>query len=142
MVILAEVDYGSPRLVVVYFRLSGQAASPVEKEYHGSVKQPKERAKIDALLKNLSHFGFKTPGIRFEKIKGAKAGIYELKIKAFGSEHRFLAGYALTRTREGLPVLILLKYAKKKQWKLDRTDIQTAVSRLAATGEEIQHGQE
>ena len=134
MVIITTVDALPPQLVVVYFRSSSQAASPVEKEYHGAVKQPKELAKIDALLKNLSHFGFKTPGIRFEKVKGVNAGIYELKIKAFGSEHRFLAGFAPTRTRAGLPVLILLKYVKKKQWKLDRTDIDTAVNRLTAAG--------
>jgi hypothetical protein len=135
MVIIGIADPRmNPRLVVVYFRSSGQAASPVEKEYHGATKQPKERAKIDALLKSLSHFGFKTPGIRFEKVKGIKADIYELKIKAFGSEHRFLAGYASARTREGLPVLVLLKYLKKKQWKLDRTDIETAANRLATVG--------
>jgi len=124
----------NPQLVVVYFRASGQAESPVEKEYHGAVKQPKERAKIDALLKSLSHFGFKTPGIRFEKVKGIKADVYELKIKAFGSEHRFLAGYASARTREGLPILVLLKYVKKKERRLDRTDIETAADRLAAVG--------
>lgn len=124
----------TPQLIAVYYRSSGQAESPVEKEYHGAVKQPKERAKIDALLKSLSHFGFETPGIRFEKVKGINADIYELKIKAFGSEHRFLAGYASARTREGLPVLVLLKYIKKKQWKLDRTDIETAANRLAAVG--------
>lgn len=124
----------NPQLIVVYFRSPGQAESPVEKEYHGAAKQPKERAKIDALLKSLSHFGFKTPGIMFEKVKGIAADIYELKIKAFGSEHRFLAGYASARTREGLPVLVLLKYIKKKQWKLDRTDIETAANRLAAVG--------
>ena len=48
----------------------------------------------------------------------------------------------MARTREGLPVLILLKCVKKKQWKLDRTDIETAVNRLAAAGEEIHHGEE
>ncbi len=124
----------SLRLWVVFFRPSGQAESPVEKEYHEGVRQPRERAKIDALLKNLADFGFSTPGIRFEKVRGAKAGIYELKIKAFGSEHRFLAGYAPVRSREGLPILMLLRYLKKKQWRLSRVDIETAVSRLARVG--------
>lgn len=128
------VDRMTPRFVVVYFRPSRQADSPVEKEYHGAVQQPKERAKIDALLRSLGYFGFKTPGIRFEKVKGVKADIFELKIKAFGSEHRFLAGYASAKTREGLPVLVLLKYLKKKQWNLDRTDIETAANRLGSIG--------
>lgn len=123
-----------PRLWVVFFRPSGQAESPVEKEYHDGVQQPRERAKIDALLKSMADFGFGTPGIRFEKVRGAKAGIYELKIKAFGSEHRFLAGYASLRSREGSPILVLLKYLKKKRWRLSRVDIETAVSRLARVG--------
>lgn len=121
----------APQLCVVFFRSSGQAESPVEKDYHDEVRQPKERAKIDALLKSLSHFGFQTPGIRFEKVKGAGADIYELKIKAFGSEHRFLAGYAPVKSREGLPILVLLMYVKKKKWRLEQGDIKTAVKRLA-----------
>lgn len=119
------------RLWVVYFRPSGASDSPVEKEYHEEVRQPKGRAKIDAVLRNVSLFGLRAAGIRFEKVKGTPEAIYELKIKAFGSEHRFLAAYAPGRTAEGHQILVLLKYIKKKEWRLSRTDIDTAAKRLA-----------
>lgn len=115
---------------VLYFRPSPSSQSPVEKEYHKEVQQPKERAKIDAVLKNIETFGLQSPGVTFEKVKGIKGTLFELKIKAFGSEHRFLSTHAPFRTLEGTQILVLLKYIKKKEWKLKRTDIETALQRL------------
>ncbi|MBI2070135.1 MAG: type II toxin-antitoxin system RelE/ParE family toxin [Elusimicrobia bacterium] len=100
-----------------------------KKEYEKEVKQSQERAKIDAILEKVETYGFQALGANFEKVKGAD-NIYELKIKAFGSEHRFLFGYAPEKSPEGLPILILLRYLKKKQWKLPQGDIQAAVNRL------------
>lgn len=108
---------------IIYFQ-------PAEKEYHREVRQPKERAKIDGVLKNLGVVGFPAPGARIEKVKGIKEEIYELKIKAFGSEHRFLAGFAPVKSLAGDRILVLLKYIKKKKWRLSRDDIDTAVGRL------------
>ena len=51
----------------------------------------------------------------------------EIKIKAFGVEHRFLA-YKLIQEDNHI-ILFLLKYIKKKEWKLRPDDIETAVSR-------------
>lgn len=95
------------------------------------MRQPKERLKIDAVLEELEHSGLRAPGVRFEKVKGVSVPLYELKIKAFGSEHRFLAGLTGQRGPGGRPFLVLLKYLKKKRWKLDRKDIETAAARLS-----------
>ncbi|MBI4669810.1 MAG: hypothetical protein HY747_11645 [Elusimicrobia bacterium] len=39
-------------------------------------------------------------------------------------------GYALDHAPDGLPILVLLRYIKKKKWELSREDIETAESRL------------
>jgi hypothetical protein len=135
MVIILPSD-GPKALHLVYYRAPGRAVSPAEKEYLSAVRQPKERAKIDAILASMPFYGLNTPGIRLESVKGIATRLYELKIKAFGSEHRFLAGYSGRRDEQGRPTLILLKYIKKKSWKLDRTDIETAAARLAAAERE------
>jgi hypothetical protein len=99
MVILPEPPL--PGFRVVFYRPEGAARSPVQKEYEGQVRQPKERLKIDSALADLEIFGLRAPGLRFEKVKGAIAELYELKIKAFGSEHRFLAGLTGWRDPDG-----------------------------------------
>lgn len=82
----------SPQLYVVYYRASRKSKGPIEKEYENAVTHQKERAKIDAMLDCVRSYGFDCPGIVYEKVKGVRGPVYELKIKAFGSEHRFLAG--------------------------------------------------
>lgn len=131
MVILPETPFG---LAVVFFNPSGAEEGPVEKELTATVRQPKELEKVQQVLRGMEWDGIRTPGLRVEKVKGTAAALYELKIKAFGSEHRFLAGYTGTRTPEGKPHLLVVKYLKKKEWKLKRTAIETAVARLMRTG--------
>ncbi|MFH2203980.1 MAG: hypothetical protein ABIJ96_12745 [Elusimicrobiota bacterium] len=120
----------TPQLHVVFYRPLPQAAGPVEKEYEAAVRQPKDRAKIDAMLDCLGEHGFSCPGIRHEMIKGVRERIHEPKIKAFGSEHRFLAGYAPRLAPDGRRILVLLKYLNKKRRRLRSGDIETAKDRL------------
>lgn len=127
MVILPEAPL--PGFHVLFYSPEGAERSPVRKEYE-KVCQPAERRKIDSVLADLAVLGLRAPGLRFEKVKGARAELYELKIKSFGSEHRFLAGLTGWRDLDGRRVLVLLKYLRKKQWKLDRGDIETAAARL------------
>lgn len=112
---------------VVFFKSPEAAKSPVLKEYiKGSA--PQERAKIDAVLDSIRTFGIEYKiGFTKEQVKGVKEPIIEIKIKAFGTEHRFLA-YQL-KEEDDSSILFLLKYFKKKEWKLRPDDIDTAISR-------------
>jgi hypothetical protein len=128
MVILPETPFG---IVMVFFRSSPEAESPVQREYEAAVRQPREMRKIEQVFSAMEHHGLRTPGLRVEKVKGADIALFELKITAAGAEHRFLAGYNGVRAPEGKPYLVVVKYLKKKEWKLSRTAIDTAVARLA-----------
>ncbi len=119
---------------VVYFKPPAAAASPVLKELEKAVRQEKEHLKIETVLESVGRYGWKAPGARFEKVDGSKEKIYELKISAFNTEHRFLFSYAPLPAPDGLPTLVLLKYVKKKKQKLSRTDIETAEDRLRQLG--------
>lgn len=129
MVILNESPH--PGFEIVFFRPGAGADSPVVKEYLSEVPRAKERLKIECVLERLRHSGLSAPGLRFEKIKGSAVALYEIKVKGFGVEHRFLAGFAPFLSPEGRPVFVLLKYVKKKERRLSRTDIETAAARLA-----------
>lgn len=119
---------------IVWFRAHDGGAGPVVKEYLRQVHQPKERLKIEGVLMRVEIDGLDAPGLRVEKIHGRGAALYELKVTAFGSEHRFLAGLPGVCDPSGRPILVLLKYVKKKTRRLDRTDIETAATRLAQFG--------
>ena len=121
---------GSSGLCVVFFDPSDGSGSPVEKEYHDAVRQAKERAKIDGVLARMALHGWSAPGLRVEKVAGAREGLLELKVSAFGSEHRFLAAGLPWRAADGAPILVLLKYVKKKTRRLRRGDIDSAQGRL------------
>ena len=116
--------------LVVFWGETGEDDSPVRKLYLSEAEQRSERTKVDRVLGLIGFFGFRAPGLRVEKVQGAAVAVYELKISAFGVEHRFLAGFAPWRHVDGRPVLILVGYAKKKRRRLDRGDIETAVRRL------------
>jgi len=113
--------------VIIFFKSPEASKSPVQKEYiKGTTEQ--ERAKIDAVLDVIRTYGIDhNVGYTKERVKGVREPILELKVKAFGTEHRFLANHL---QQEGAPpILFLLKYIKKKEWKLRPDDIDTAVSR-------------
>ena len=112
---------------VVFFKSPEAAKSPVLKEYIKGTT-PQERAKIDAVLDSIRTFGIEHKiGFTKELVKGTREPILEIKVKAFGTEHRFLA-YHL-KEEDYSSILFLLKYIKKKEWKLRPDDIDTAVSR-------------
>ena len=112
---------------VVFFKSPEAAKSPVLKEYiKGTTLQ--ERAKIDSVLDSIRTLGIEHKiGFTKEQVKGIREPILEIKIKAFGTEHRFLA-YQL-KEGDDSSILFLLKYIKKKEWKLRPDDVETAVSR-------------
>lgn len=116
-----------PSTCVIFFKSPEASKSSVQKEYiKGTTFE--ERAKIDAVLDSIQAYGLEHKiGFRLEQVKGVREPILEIKIKAFGTEHRFLA--CLQRLEENSTVLFLLKYIKKKEWKLRPDDIETAVSR-------------
>ena len=113
--------------VVIFFKSPEASQGPVLKEYiKGTTHQ--ERARIDAVLDSIKTYGIEHKiGFTKEQVKGIKEPIWELKIKAFGTEHRFLA-YHLEQESSSA-ILFLLKYIKKKEWKLRSDDVATAVSR-------------
>ncbi|MBI2915627.1 MAG: hypothetical protein HYY07_02060, partial [Elusimicrobia bacterium] len=114
-------------MTVLFFKSPEASKSPVQKEYiKGTTFE--ERAKIDAVLDSIRTNGLEYKiGFRLEQLKGIREPIFEIKIKAFGTEHRFLA-YRLKQEDNSL-ILFLLKYVKKKEWRLRPDDIETAVSR-------------
>ena len=112
---------------VIFFKSPEASKSPVQKEYIKGTT-PQERAKIDAVLDSIRTFGIEHKiGFTKEQVKGISEPTLEIKIKAFGTEHRFLA-YQL-KQEDNSSVLFLLKYIKKKEWKLRPDDIDTAISR-------------
>jgi hypothetical protein len=118
------------RLVVAWFRPEGRVPGPVEKELAAQTGATEFRT-IEKRLRDLQRLGFEAPGLRVEKVKSSRARLFELKLTVESSGHRFLGVFAPGRTAEGLPVLILVKYVKKKRQKLDRKDIETAENRAA-----------
>lgn len=119
-----------------HFGLCIGQLSTAEKEYRKAVEQPDEKSKIEMVLEMMGRLGFRAPGLRVEKVKGARKNLFELKITAGGSEHRFLGAFTGERAPDGRPIFLILKYLKKKEWKLSRTAIQTAVERLARVSKE------